>query len=227
MHDDSDIDPEDNFLNDVNSDCCYYTENQFKNKVNLKNGVSIIHFNSRSLYANFQDIKEYLSQFITPFSVVAISETWLTQDKGIDFELEGYEFNCINRVNKRGGGVAIFVDRRLKYKIIKNMTIAIDDVCECISVEIVMGKSKNITVSCVYRAPSSSIEHFTDVMESLFTNTEQRVTFICGDYNIDLLNPNKVEAIDEFCAAMYSMSFYPTITKPSRITSVVEISLLK
>lgn len=219
MPNDWDIDPENNFLNDVDTDCCYYTEDEFKNRVNLKQGVSIIHFNSRSLYANFQDIKDYLGQFTTPFSVIAISETWLSQEKGMDFEIEGYEFNCLNRVNKRGGGTALFVNRRLKYKIIANMTTAIDEVCECISIEIDMEKRKNIIVSCVYRAPNSSIEHLKNAMESLFSNTEQKIAFICGDFNIDLLNPNKIEAIDDFGAAMYSMSLYPTITKPSRITA--------
>lgn len=108
------------------------------------------------------------------------------------FEIEGYELNCTNRVNKRGGGTAFFVNRRLKYKIITNTTIAIDDVCECITIKIDMEKKKKIIISCVYRAPSSSIEHFKNAMEGLFTNTEQKVTFICGDFNIDLLNPNKI-----------------------------------
>lgn len=48
---------------------------------------------------------------------------------------------------------------------------------------------------------------------------EQKVMFICGDFNIDLLNPNKHVLTEEFTTAMYSMSLNPTTTKPSRITS--------
>jgi len=149
---------------------------------------------------------------------MAISESWLSLEKGVDFEPEEYDFNFINRANKKGGGTALYVDGRLQFKINNCMTAAFDDVCESISLEIFMKKNKNIIVSYVYRAPSSSIEKFKEVMEGMSTNTEQKVTFICGVYNIDLLNPNKL-LIDEYTVTMYSMSLYPIITKPSRIPS--------
>jgi len=44
-----DIDPESNFFDQVTRNCLYYTEHQFKEKFNLENGISIVHFNSRSL----------------------------------------------------------------------------------------------------------------------------------------------------------------------------------
>ncbi len=53
----------------------------------------------------------------------------------------------------------------------------------------------------------------------MVSNTEQKVAFLCGDYNIDFLNPNKSPAIEEFIDAMYSKGLYPSITKPSRITT--------
>ena len=79
MHDlNLDIDPESNFFMNVNNNCCYYTEDQFKNNIKLDHCISIIHFNSRSLYANLTLIKDYLRQFTIPFNVIAISETWLS-----------------------------------------------------------------------------------------------------------------------------------------------------
>ena len=98
------------------------------------------------------------------------------------------------------------------------MTAAIEDICECVTVEIDMEKKKNIIVSCVYREPKSSVDVFKDYMEEMFAKTEQKVAYICGDYNLDLLNPHKYSGIDEFIAVMYSMSLYPIITQPSRIT---------
>ena len=98
------------------------------------------------------------------------------------------------------------------------MTTAVD-VCECVTVEIFMEKKKNIIVSCVYRAPDYSVETFKNFMEGMFARTEQKVAYICGDFNIDLLNPKNNILIDEFTATMYSMSLYPIITKPTRITT--------
>ncbi len=43
--------------------------------------------------------------------------------------------------------------------------------------------------------------------------------FICGDFNIDLLNPKKNRMTEDFLNTLYSFSLYPKITRPSRITS--------
>lgn len=40
------------------------------------------------------------------FSVIAVSETWLNDEKGKDVELEGYRLFTTNKKNKMGGGVA-------------------------------------------------------------------------------------------------------------------------
>lgn len=213
------IDPESNFFKNVNNNCDYYTDDQFNARIKVNQGLSIIHFNSRSLNANFQHIKEYLHNFKKPFNIVAISETWINSEKGAAFELNGYELKYKSRVDKKGGGVALFVDQNLSYKVIENMTITVSDIMECITVEIDMGKKRNVIVSCVYRAPSSNIDIFKDIMEGLFANTNQKLYFICGDLNIDLLNPNKHKQTDEFFDALFSMSLFPMITKPSRVTS--------
>lgn len=219
MHEhEQDIDPDSNFFDHLNNTCCYYTDDQYNLKIKPDQGMSIIHFNSRSLYANHQNIKEYLEQFQKPFNIIAISETWLSSEKGVDFELNGYELNYINRIGKRGGGVALYIKNSLKYKVVECMSTTIDNLMDCITVEICMEKQKNVIVSCVYRAPDSSIEAFKDSMEVLFAKT-QKVTFICGDFNIDLLNPNKHRMTDEFINTMYGLSLYPLITKPSRITA--------
>ncbi len=90
----NDIDPENNFFHSINNNCLYYTDAQFNNAIKTQHNLSIIHFNSRSLYANFHNIKHYLGQFTKPFNIIAISETWINRERGMDFELEGYEMVC-------------------------------------------------------------------------------------------------------------------------------------
>ncbi len=85
----NDIDPENHFFNIVNNNCCeYYTEDKFNRNVNMEGALSIIHLNSRSLYKKFIHIKDYLCQFNT-FNVIAVSETWLDNEKIHEVELEG------------------------------------------------------------------------------------------------------------------------------------------
>ena len=82
----------DNYLfNTINNNCCYYTDEQY-NQINKDGKLSILHINSRSQYANFASIKDYVNQFKQSCNIVAISETWINAEKGVVFELEGFEF---------------------------------------------------------------------------------------------------------------------------------------
>ena len=48
----------------------------------------------------------------------------------------------LDRGNKNGGGVAIYIQNTLRHSIINHMTYAIDDVLECLSVEVLLHKKK-------------------------------------------------------------------------------------
>jgi len=88
------------------------------------------------------------------------------------------------------------------------MTVAVDDLMECITVEICCEKMKSITVSCIYRSPGLSIEVFRDQMESMFRISTQKVMYICGDFNIDLINQKKQKMTEEFINSMLIVSNY-------------------
>lgn len=84
------IDPDNHFCFNMTGNCKYYTEVQYRDSAEMDGKLSLIHFNSRSLYTNFGHIKEYLNHFKTPFTIIAVSETWINEDKGTDFFLDGY-----------------------------------------------------------------------------------------------------------------------------------------
>lgn len=202
-----DIDPDNNLYNNIINECEYYTEEQCNN-INMGGAFSLIHFNSRSLYKNFEDIKEYLSK-INKFSVIAVSETWLDVDKACEVELEGYELFTKNRTNKKGGGVALYVDNDLSCKIVDSLSTTIEGVLECLSVEIVVLKSKNIIVSCLYRTPGSCLDLFNKNVDNLFGNLN-KMHIVCGDFNINLLNPHNNMKTSDFITTMYSKNLFST-----------------
>lgn len=65
---------------------------------------------------------------------IAISETRMTLEKGTNFDLEGYEENYVNRKNKKVGGVALFVDKNLTYKVVEKIRMVVDNILECITI---------------------------------------------------------------------------------------------
>ena len=78
----------------------------------------------------------------------------------------------INRTNKRGGGVALYVDSVLKC----TLTIVTDDLMECITIEI--ERKRNVVVTCAYRAPGSNVELFKDSLGVLMDGLNENKTFV-------------------------------------------------
>lgn len=74
------------YNNNLDISCEYFTEEQFNNNVDMNGNSSVIHFNSRSLWKNINKIKELVHLF-TEFNVIAVSETWLDDDKIADIHL--------------------------------------------------------------------------------------------------------------------------------------------
>ena len=83
-----------------------------------------------------------------------------------------------NRCNKRGGGVVLFVMTAFKSKVIGDMTIVIDNVMECITIEIEVERSKNILISCIYRTPGSCIDQFNEKISELYENMKRLFWFV-------------------------------------------------
>lgn len=71
----------------------------------------------------------------------------------------------------------------------------------------------------MYRTPGSNIDTLKNWIEENLQKQTKKIMFICGDFNIDLLNPCKHKRTEEFINTLYNLSLYPKITRPSRITS--------
>ena len=102
------IDPDFNFYStDVKKllSCNYYSDCQFTAKIDkYHDGLSFIHFNARSLGANFINITEYLTDLNHSFDIIAISETWLNTGNNFSlYNIKGYDLFYVTRNNKKGG----------------------------------------------------------------------------------------------------------------------------
>ena len=102
------------------SNCKYYSDQQFNEDLCVSQSVvggnlSFVHFNARSLNANFENICNYLKSLNIAFDVIAISETWAETDQTSQFHLSGYTSYHIVRCYKHGGGVALYVKDSLSF----------------------------------------------------------------------------------------------------------------
>ena len=135
--------------------------------------------------------------------------------------MNGYDLIHRNRKNKKVGGVAIYVNVSIEFKVLQTMSVVIDDILACITVELSISNRTNIIVSCIYRAPGTSVDIFTDKLELLITTVKNtsKTIFLCGDFNTDLLKySNNNKGTQHFVDMLFSLGIYILIDKPSRIT---------
>ena len=122
----------------------------------------------------------------------------------------------LDRGNKNGYGVVIYIQNTLKHSIINYMTYAIDDVLECLSVEVLLHK-KNIVISCLYKYPTCTIDELFSNLEKLYRNKHCDI-HLCGDFNINIWNQTN-NVTNKFLQCLYSLCMYSLINKPTRITN--------
>jgi exonuclease III len=182
--------------------------------------------NCRSLLCNFDDIVDFICSLNNLFDVICMSETWLIQLTEDQVNITGFTFVGKHRKNKKGGGVGIYVKNELKFKI-RNDIISNSENCEIIAIEIINPSTKNTIIISLYRCPGTDIDSFNDVINTISLNikNENKSVYWAGDYNINILQSDSHNDTGEFLHTMISHSFYPGITKPTRITKFSATSI--
>ena len=81
-------------------------------------------------------------------------------------------------------------------------------------------KIKNIVLGVLYRPPNTGITCFNESLNVILDKLkcENKLCFLMGDYNINLLNHDKHGPPSDFVELMHSYSFLSLINRPTRIT---------
>lgn len=179
----------------------YHSIDQFSNLLqnNAINLKSLVHLNIRSLPKHYDDLVNFLTLTGHSFSLVCLSETWLTPTDAPLFSLPNYRAEFANRVDSRCGGSAIFVSNTLSYTRRYDISIATS---KCESVWIELDKSflskTNTIIGSIYRSPSSSYPEFCREFDEVMTrlNKENKNIVIVGDININILDTSDSTCLD-------------------------------
>jgi exonuclease III len=135
-------------------------------------------------------------------------------------QISNYKVEGSCRLNRRGGGVVLYIKQDLVYKIRKDLCIGNSEM-ETFFIELVHSNKSNVIIGIVYKPPSVSCNVFTDDMDVMLgrLNAENKKCYIMGDYNVNLLQSDTDNAVQHFMSILDSQSCYPTINKPTRITT--------
>ena len=139
------------------------------------------HLNVNSLLSKIEELRTLA--FNTNTSVLGITETKLDNTvSNEELKINGYSLLRSDR-NKKGGGVACYI----KSNIAHNRQTIIPENIENIVIDILLPKTKPITLGIIYRPPNQVdfIDHFNNALGKLpFQSNE---IYLLGDFNMNLL----------------------------------------
>ena len=114
---------------------------------------SVISLNIRSLLCKLDELSSLLSLLGGRFDIICIAETWLTSSTKRLVEMVNYQFCGVERSERRGGGVGVFVREHIKFKMINNLSF-IGEGIESVFVECWVG-NRRIIIGSLYRPPGN------------------------------------------------------------------------
>jgi hypothetical protein len=183
----------------------------------LNNGkVSILFLNIRSLYANYENLLVFLSQFNFRFSIIALCEIKLNESFDRMFKINGYNWKSLYR-DRHGGGLRVYFLNDLKITMIEEFT-GLKETCEIITLNIVFPSVKiNSTLCCIYRPPSSDKRNFVEYFEDVILTgpLSNSNSFLIGDLNMDLNIKSAIHC--HFFNLLSSNSFKNCINIPTYV----------
>ena len=210
--------------NALNHNCKYYDIEEFKSKIlGSQEDFSLLSLNVRSLNNKIIDLQDLVltdtSHENFKFSCICLQEVWDINNIN-NLTIKGYHPPIFKgRENKRGGGLGIYLDKKLNYHVLDEFSV-IEDFYESQVLKVFVGNKFKLIVN-LYRVPNTRIELFIDKVNNLllalkFLNSEEII--IAGDFNINLIRFNEHALTNDFLNTLISHSFLPLISLPSRIT---------
>lgn len=174
--------------------------------INNTNSLVMLYFNARSIKNKIEELDCILSQIKTTVHLIAISETWLSDEDNTCLSVKNYSTITSSRKNRSGGGVALLVHKSVNnFDCIDTYS---DDFLNSLSVKIFFNNS-DFLINVCYNPPNMNsvrYENFFDVLNNSLSNIKNKNSIVVGDFNINLLDSNKT--VTEYKSVLNSNNFY-------------------
>ena len=198
-------------------DKCDYVDYGDSIKVS-SNDLVILQLNIRGLYSKLSRLKMLLNEVTEGEKpdILLLCETWQNKNSSSPV-LDGYDLVSKNRRHKLGGGVCIFVSKKLRFKTRQDLEIDCQTIEHCI-IEVQL-KKQNVLICSGYRAPGQNPTKFLQEYDKL-TDSMNRTSLpvIFGmDHNLDLLKQRTHHPTKLFVDKLLDSNMVLSITKPTRI----------
>lgn len=153
-----------------------------------------VYLNIRSLRKNWDLFLCNINKIIRFVKIIILVETNICDDENRLYQLDGFNTEFINRQNRNGGGIAMYVRKEIAYERIDYETTYYENI------QIQIKGKKEWTILAIYRPPKLSEANFIEEMENQMNSINRRQNIIVmGDININI----DVQREEELFATRY------------------------
>ena len=178
--------------------------------------------NIRSLSKNF-DVLDILRDSHYSFNML-LTETWCTDStlkSNSNLHLPNFDLISQERkTNKRGGGVLIYIHKRLKCNLRNDLCVSDKDK-EILTIEVSRENDKNTLLSCCYRPPNSDSENLSTFLQNNVIEksvSEKKISYMIGDFNMNSLKYHETAKTKYFYDNVFEKDAIPIIDRLTRIS---------
>lgn len=157
-------------------------------KLSKHTKFSCIYLNIRSLKKNFSTFIAEIQNYLNLVDLIVLVETNINDEEQNFFKITSFNCEFLNRKNRRGGGIAIYINEKHVYDIIKPAKSTFE------SMIVQIKSSQNpILLLAIYRPPCTlNSDPFTKELDStLLQHARNRNFILVGDINLDINKRNK------------------------------------
>src|SRR6218665_2207952 len=184
---------------------------------NLSN-IRPMHINARSVSSKMTDLQIIMDQL--PVSILALTETWLTEESEYLLSISGYTTICSSRMGRTGGGVALVLRQDIVFHILNFNFSPAHSAYESLFVTIPQQKGRDLILGVIYRPSGHPLEQFNQevaILVPMLAKRKSRV-ILAGNFNVDLLKLDAIEQTHDFLNMLSSSYLAPAINAPTRVT---------
>jgi exonuclease III len=189
-------------------------------KFNLK----ILHLNIHSTSAkrdSFCNLLNNLKLVNCEIYIAVVCETFMNKNNIHESTIPGYRIEYKYREEKTQGGVAIYINNKIKYIPREDISVFQEGLFESCFIEIVTNnKHKNIVLGEIYRVPKTAEKTFLENYKTLINKikSENKEIIIGSDQNIDYLKVNTNNNASLLLDLNLDNELIPIITRRTRVT---------
>ena len=187
----------------------YSESNKYLNSISKNTVISVLHINIRSLNANYKKLQEMLSSYDNKFSVIMLSEVWVTNIDYFSSVFSDYNFIYSVPKHQKAGGVGFLIKKNISYNILHSSTESdfFGRLAECMVVNISIN-SKTYRIYLFYRHASTLISDFNDLFIKFMKLVKpHKQSFLFGDLNIDINKFDTDVHVNNYVQLLESLKF--------------------